>query len=188
MSQQRWAIFLSGKGSTAQAALDCCSQVDIRLVVSSREDAFGLVRARRNGIATHILEKKINWQKLDVELAERKVTHIFLLGFMKLLPADFCKKWESKIFNVHPSLLPEHKGLEAIEKSYQAKSDMGVSIHHVTAGMDEGQIILQQKVISKEVLQNENPALDAAQMRMSFSEQLLIRKMITANHFRLGAL
>lgn len=75
----------------------------------------------------------------------QKIDKIFLLGFMRLLPASFLQKWQGRIFNLHPSLLPLYPGKNAIEKSYEAGDAMGVSIHHVITEMDAGRVVLQKK-------------------------------------------
>jgi len=177
---QRWALFISGGGTTAQAVMDCSSQVDVRLVVSSRKSAFGLVRARRWGVPSYVLEQKIDWDKLQVLLESYRIQRIFLLGFMKILPADFCEKWKGKILNVHPSLLPQFKGAKAFDQSFTANQPMGVSIHQVTAGMDEGPLVYQQKVIEKPSEVSES----RARIFMGLSEQFLIRKVATLQKAR----
>lgn len=87
----RWALFISGQGSNMSALLDQKWDLDIALVVSSSSQAQGLSRARRSGIPTMTLDAKIDWQKLTSELQRLKVTHLFLLGFMKIVPAAFLK-------------------------------------------------------------------------------------------------
>jgi folate-dependent phosphoribosylglycinamide formyltransferase PurN len=150
------------------------SQIDLRLVVSSKEDAYGLLRARRSGIPSLILPKKNDWQALQEELNKRKIDFLFLLGFMKLLPADFCRRWQGRIFNVHPSLLPKYPGLQAMEKSHAEKAAMGVTVHVVTAGMDEGPAVYQKPVIKE----NHFMSFAEAQLKMSFTEQNLVRRLV----------
>jgi phosphoribosylglycinamide formyltransferase 1 len=173
LKNRRWALFLSGRGSTAQAVMDVQSQVDLRLVISSRRQAAGLSRARRNGLPTLILPQKINWQAVQAELSARRIGFIFLLGFMRILPEDFCRRWRGRIFNVHPSLLPAFPGLQAMEKSHAAKQAMGVTVHVVTPGMDEGPAIFQKTVLEE----NHQIDFQEARIRMSFKEQELVRRM-----------
>lgn len=168
----RYAIFISGRGSTLQAALDMRSQVSINLVVSSKTDVWGLVRARRAGVPTLCLAKKIDWQILQSELRRHGITDIFLLGFMRIIPADFLQEWGEKIYNLHPSLLPKYPGTHAIEKSFADGSEMGASVHNVIAELDAGGLRLQQSI--------GNPSdLEWAKLRIAFSEQFLVRTFLS---------
>jgi phosphoribosylglycinamide formyltransferase-1 len=179
----RWAVFLSGRGSTAKAVMENCAQLDIRLIVSSRKSAFGLVQARRQGIPSLVLEKDVNWKHLHENLVARRVQKIFLLGFMKIIPAEFIQKWKGKIINVHPSLLPAFPGLEAMEKSFEQGKNMGVSVHVVTEEMDAGPLLLQNQVFSDVELQQSLNVMsfEQAQTRMAFCEQRLIRRASEVN-------
>jgi|GEM_PF-1033211 len=139
-----WALFLSGRGSTARAVLDCLSHVSVGLVVSSRATALGLRRAQWAGVPTLVFERSGDWQQLHQALLARRINRIFLLGFMRILSADFVQHWEGRIFNVHPSLLPQFPGAHAIQESYRSGAQMGVTIHRVTAEMDAGPRLLQK--------------------------------------------
>lgn len=171
----RWAVLISGRGSNLQALLDLGANLDVRLVASSKASAPGLLRARRHGVPTLVLPKKIDWAVLERELHARKITHIFLAGFMKLIPADFVNRWESRLLNVHPSLLPAYPGLAALEKSYEDDAAMGVTVHVVTPGMDEGPRLLQRQTLAPEArARGVTPA--EAQWRTSLAEQRLVRE------------
>lgn len=144
---KRWALFLSGRGSTAQALLDMIGDHDIRLVVTNKKSAFGIKRARRLGVPVLFYTKSMMEEGLTQELRDRGITHIFLVGYMKILGAAFVDSWKGKIFNIHPSLLPAFPGAGALELSYEASSaQMGVTVHEVTAEMDAGPILAQRKV------------------------------------------
>ncbi len=132
-----------------QAVLDGLSHLDVRLVLSSKAEAAGVRRARRQGVATEILPKVIDWRLVDQTLRTRGITHIFLLGFMKIVPGDFVDKWAGSILNVHPSLLPKFPGLKAIESSHAAGAAMGVTVHVVTPEMDAGPVLLQRQVLQE---------------------------------------
>lgn len=175
MSQLRsWAVFISGRGSNLQAILENAADLNIDLVVSSRARAPGLLRARRQGMRTLTLPAKIDWDVLDGELRRRGITSIFLAGFMKLIPAAFVQKWEGRILNVHPSLLPAYPGLNALEKSQQDGADLGVTVHTVTAEMDEGPRLLQRKTAAR----GEQISLAEARRRGSWAEQRLVREAV----------
>jgi phosphoribosylglycinamide formyltransferase-1 len=181
MRSPRWALLLSGRGSTAKAVMENIGQLDIRLVVSSRKNAHGLVQARRQGLPTFIFDKTMGWDVLHQALQQRKIERIFLLGFMKIIPPDFIQKWKDKIVNVHPSLLPNFPGLEAMEKSFESVEEMGVTVHVVTAEMDAGPILLQHRVFTKDQLRTRNKdsnfSFSSAQTRMSLAEQRLVRRV-----------
>lgn len=174
--RSRWAVFLSGRGSNAQAAFEELHHLDIRLCVSSRKSALGLGKARRSSVPRLILDKNVDWNDLDSKLRLLKINKIMLLGFMKILPADFCAKWESAIWNLHPSLLPEFKGADAIERSYEKGWAMGISIHEVISEMDAGKII-QQKSICEQAKQK-YAKLEEAQQDISRTEQMSVRRFM----------
>lgn len=169
-----WAVFISGRGSNLQALLDLGDDFDVRLVVSSKASAPGLLRAKRAGVPAFVLPKKIDWTALDRELRARRITHVFLAGFMKIVPAEFVARWENRILNVHPSLLPAHPGLNAIENSHAGDDDMGVTVHVVTPEMDAGPKLLQ-KCCLRGKRGGEFP-LSRAQVLISRTEQRLVRE------------
>ncbi len=174
MNRGRWALFLSGRGSTAQAVLDNCAQLNIQLIVSSKKQNWGRARARRFGVSSIHFDKNMSWDDLHQNLKKEKIDRLFLLGFMKLIPENFIEKWQNKILNVHPSLLPKYPGLEAMEKSYHDQADMGVTIHRVTAEMDSGPVVAQKLKLKKTELPLLN--FEQTQIRMSFCEQELVRR------------
>lgn len=174
---RRWAVFLSGRGSNASAFFEMMSEIDVGLCVSSKKSALGIARARREGIPVLVLEKDPDWKELDLELRRRGITHIFLLGFMKILPADFVELWAGKILNLHPSLLPAFPGKDSIEESFQAGAAMGVTVHQVTAEMDAGPRILQFQ--TRQAADEKHPVnLEKAQMEISRTEQRLVRQAV----------
>lgn len=143
---RRWAVFISGTGSNLGAILDCVGEIQVALVVSSKKNATGLLKARRAGVPTLCLPKEINWTEVSHELLRYRVDCIFLAGFMKVLPADFLKAWKGRILNVHPSLLPQYPGLRSIEAAWVRKDAVGVTIHEVIPEVDAGARVLQRKV------------------------------------------
>jgi phosphoribosylglycinamide formyltransferase-1 len=172
----RWALFISGRGSNAQAVFDLMSEARVSVVVSSKSDVWGLVRARRMGVPTLVLNKSIDWTALDLELKKRQIQRVLLLGFMRMIPAEFVEKWKGRMWNLHPSLLPAYPGMAAIEKSFEAGGSMGVTVHEVTAEMDSGKRILQARSI-----QNPRPqdmAINEAQIFISRDEQRLVRRLV----------
>lgn len=152
--------------------------VEVSLVVSSTPKAYALTRAKMSGVESLVLPPSPDFVSLHDDLKKRQIDCIFLLGYMKILPEHFVKRWEGKIINLHPSLLPKFKGLHAIEKSYESKEDMGVSVHEVVAELDAGPLVRQQKVISAEELRNSQITLDEAKMRIQKVEHELVREVV----------
>ncbi len=148
---KNWAVFISGNGSNLQILLNQnYTKLNIELVVSSRKDAYGLERAQKHNVESYLLPSKLNqqdWSQLSLMLKNKKIDFIFLLGFFKIVPSYFVKEWDRRILNLHPSLLPAFKGLKAIENAYAANAPIGVTIHWVTEGLDEGPILLQEKLV-----------------------------------------
>lgn len=171
----RWALLISGRGSTAQSVMDIMDSVDVRLVVSSRATAPGLFRARRAGVPTMVLPKDINWAELSRSLQKRGIERLFLLGFMRIIPETFLNDWAGRIWNVHPSLLPLHPGAKAIEAALAAGSDLGVTIHDVIPEMDAGQMRRQQWVTT---------AQDYSEIDFSAVEQNLVREFARVQSLR----
>ncbi len=174
MMSLRTAVFISGRGSNLQALLDLPDSVRVSLVVSTKENVWGLARAKRQGVPALILEKKIDWELLQKELLARRIQQIFLLGFMKIVPVAFLNHWQGRIWNIHPSLLPEFPGLHAIENSYASMADMGVTIHEVDEGMDEGAQIYQAVSLQQQTSEPD-VSLERAQVLISRDEQRMVQ-------------
>ena len=143
----RWAVFISGRGSNLASLLEHSDEINLVVVVSSKASASGLLKARRSGVATLTLAKKIDWEQLHIDLLKRRITHICLAGFMKIVPEKFVSKWQGRLVNLHPSLLPLYPGLESIQAAYAAGADIGVTVHEVDEGIDTGRIILQRRCL-----------------------------------------
>lgn len=142
------AVFVSGFGSNLQVFIDQKQVWDKLLVISSKADAQAVSRAKEAELPVEVLEKSIDWEKLHQTLLENKIDLVFLAGFMRIVPGEFISKWEGKMFNLHPSMLPKYKGLKAIEQAFEAQDDVGVSIHHVVPEVDSGEIVLQEVAVT----------------------------------------
>ena len=153
----RVAVLLSGRGSNMLALSeykrrDPERNYEIVLVASNVPEARGLVLAKRFGIKSWAkshegLAREDFDALLDAALEEERVELIALAGYMRLLSAGFVEKWEGRILNVHPSLLPLHKGLDTHKRALMAGDDYaGCSVHLVTADLDSGPVIAQAKV------------------------------------------
>lgn len=153
----RLAVLISGRGSNLQSIIDACRidgfPAEIKVVISNIGDAYGLVRAHENNITTRFVSHKNFATKAEFEtkilsiLEEFEIDLVCLAGFMRILSPTLITPWEGRIINIHPSLLPKHKGLHTHERALQeGDSESGCTIHYVTPGMDEGAVILQKSV------------------------------------------
>jgi phosphoribosylglycinamide formyltransferase 1 len=151
------AVLVSGYGSNLQALLDASAagrlNVDFRLVASDRADAHGLDRARRAGISTAAIPPadfpdRGAWNAaLGALLQESGARLVVLAGFMRVLGPELVRAWRGRMLNVHPSLLPLHRGLHTHRRALAAGDRMhGASIHFVTEELDGGPVILQARV------------------------------------------
>lgn len=146
----------------------------ISLVVSSSTSSYGLLRAQRCGIPTVVLDTKIQWDKVLAELDKHHITHIFLLGFMKIVPKSFLAAWNKPILNVHPSLLPSYPGLNSIRRAYDDKQDVGVTVHEVIADVDAGGVVVSRTVVDKNKVAQ--TSFEEVESLVHFTEYDLVRK------------
>lgn len=169
---ERMAVFISGGGSCLQALLEMVEFQNIQIVVTNKKNIFGVLKAKRFGIEVIFLDKKTSFLELSLILKSKRVNKIFLAGFMKILPPEFIAQWNGQIFNIHPSLLPLNKGLDAFENSFIQGNDQGVTIHKVVTELDSGQIILQKK--SSEF--KSDLTIETARVFLQKTEQHLMRE------------
>ena len=150
-------ILISGNGSNFQAIIDAIEKkrldAEVRVVVSNREDAYGLVRAQKHGFPTEIIDhgQFPTREAFDRHLIERfkihKVELVVLAGFMRLLSADFVHAFSNRIMNIHPALLPAFPGLHVQRKAVEAGVRFsGCTVHFVNEECDQGPIIIQAVV------------------------------------------
>lgn len=157
------AVLVSGGGTNLQALLDAqaagaIENGRITLVISSREDAYALDRARRAGVSSRVVRKKdfADSSQYDAALIqllrENGIGLVVLAGFMTVLSAEFCKAFENKIINVHPSLIPAfcgdgYYGLRVHEAALKKGVKVtGATVHFVNEITDGGAIIAQKAV------------------------------------------
>ena len=150
-------ILISGNGSNLQAIIDAIEKkqldAEVRVVISNREDAYGLVRAQKHGVPTEIVDhrKFPSREAFDQHLIERfkdrQVELVVLAGFMRLLSADFVHAFSNRIMNIHPALLPAFPGLHVQRKAVEAGVRFsGCTVHFVNEECDQGPIIIQAVV------------------------------------------
>ncbi len=148
------AILISGRGSNMLNIVDACNNKilssKVKIVVSNNKNSSGLAKVKKKGVKTKIIyENQINKfeKELSQILLEEKINFICLAGFMRILSKDFLRNWKKKIINIHPSLLPAFKGLDAVKKAIEKKVKYtGCTIHYVDKGIDTGEIIDQRIV------------------------------------------
>jgi phosphoribosylglycinamide formyltransferase-1 len=157
IKKHKVAVLISGNGSNLQALIDAAAAKDykaeISLVISNKPDAYGLVRARNAGIPAHVVEHRGYSSREEFDEAIQKllqkyaIEFVCLAGFMRILSVGFVNRWQGKMINIHPSLLPDFKGANAVSDALNAGvSESGCTVHLVTEEMDAGEIIAQKKV------------------------------------------
>jgi phosphoribosylglycinamide formyltransferase 1 len=160
--KKRVAILISGRGSNMTALIEAAKAKDypaeIALVVSNRPDAPGLSHARSAGVATAVVdhtrfgdERKAFEHTLDAELQKNRIDLVCLAGFMRLLTQWFVTRWSGRMLNIHPSLLPQFKGLHTHRRALEAGVKRhGATVHFVVPEMDSGPIVAQDSVAVRE--------------------------------------
>jgi len=145
-------VLISGNGSNLQAIIDYSSIGGYQLcaVISNRADAFGLQRATRAGIATRLLDHKAftSREAFDAQLMQEidafRPDLVVLAGFMRILSSGFVQHYAGRLLNIHPSLLPDYKGINTHQRVLDAgEPQHGVSVHFVTPELDGGPVIRQ---------------------------------------------
>lgn len=161
----RTAVLVSGGGTNLQALIDASARggmphVKLALVVSSNAGAYALERGRTAGIRSEYVAKTIFEAELNALLDEEGVGLIVLAGFLRILSADFTRRWEGRIINIHPSLIPAfcgagYYGLRVHEAALgRGVKVTGATVHFVNEIPDGGEIIAQRAV---EVLPGDTP-------------------------------
>ena len=153
--RSRVAVLVSGRGSN-MAALIYAARADgcpyeIALVSGDKPGAHGIEVARAEGIPVEPLDARALgpkfWDELQRMLESARADLIALAGFMRIIPPEFLARWEGRILNIHPSLLPRHKGLKTHEACIAAGDRVsGASVHLVTPELDSGDILGQVEV------------------------------------------
>ncbi|MES2887309.1 MAG: phosphoribosylglycinamide formyltransferase [Pseudomonadota bacterium] len=150
-------ILISGRGSNMQAIVQACAQqawnAHIAAVVSNRPQAGGLDYARQQGVPTAVVDHTTfaSRDAFDQALADEVLRHapdlVVLAGFMRILTPAFVQRFEGRLLNVHPSLLPAFPGLHTHARALEAGCQVaGATVHYVTAELDHGPIVAQAVV------------------------------------------
>lgn len=181
-------ILISGNGSNLQAIIDACNsniiKANINLVLSNKENVYGLVRANNHNILNKVVKynkKKESRQEYEVRLiseieknVNNKIDLVILAGWMLLITPFFINKFNNKIINLHPALPGQFPGTNAIQKafiSYQNKDieHTGVMIHYVIEEVDAGEVIDQMNVKI-----DPNDTLETLTKRVQYHEKIVL--------------
>ena len=184
LNKIKTAVFISGAGSNLKNLIKFSkikkTPISINLIISDTNKAKGLKFADRFNIKKKVIGfnniKKAEKNILDLVKIEQ-INFICLAGFMKILSKNFIKKFDGKIINIHPSLLPKYKGLNTHRKAINNKDKFaGCTVHFVTPKLDSGKIIMQKKIkvaakdsptsLGKKVLKQEHKLFPAAIMKI----------------------
>jgi phosphoribosylglycinamide formyltransferase-1 len=155
--QSSIVVLISGNGTNLQAIIDACLagkvNAKITAVIANRPAAYGLTRAEEAEIDAIELDHKRFDSREDYDRAlaqtidEYQPDLVVLAGFMRILTADFVNRYQGRLVNIHPSLLPKYQGLHTHQRAIDAgDEEHGVSVHFVTPELDGGPVILQSKV------------------------------------------
>ena len=147
-------VLISGSGSNLQALIDSVAHdgnpARIAAVICNRAGAYGLERAKQAGITTELLDHKQfdGREAFDAALIQAIDAHqpdlVVLAGFMRILTPGFVQHYSGRLLNIHPSLLPKHKGLHTHQRAIEAgDSEHGCSVHFVTEELDGGPLVVQ---------------------------------------------
>lgn len=150
-------ILISGRGSNMSAIVEAVQSgkipnSDVAIVISDKKSAEGLEKAKKRGIETAVITRKGRTREehdaeIIAELQKRNVELVCLAGYMRLLSAAFVRAFPNKIINIHPSLLPSFKGLDAQKQAFDYGVKItGCTVHFVDEDLDHGAIILQKAV------------------------------------------
>jgi formyltetrahydrofolate-dependent phosphoribosylglycinamide formyltransferase len=179
----RVGVLISGRGSNMAALLYASRQYDcpyeIVVVGSNDPDAAGLALAKAEGLPifahSHKGLKRAEFDAIiTAELEKAGVTHIALAGYMRLLSAEFVSHWQGRCLNIHPSLLPKHKGLHTHAAVLAAgEAESGCTVHVVTPELDDGPILGQARVA---VLPGDTP--DTLAARVGYAEHQLYPRVL----------
>ena len=172
-------VLISGSGSNLQVLidqmLDQSLPINITAVISNKADAFGLKRAEKAGISTAVVDNKAYSERESYDTALQQKIDTFnpqlvvLAGFMRILTPDFVNHFKGRMLNIHPSLLPNYRGLNTHQRAIDDKATIhGVSVHFVTPELDGGPVVAQSQVNIEE-----NDTAEALAKRVQAKEHTL---------------
>ncbi len=157
VNKLKLAVLISGRGSNLKALMDACADetfpATIALVLSNRAEAEGLQFALAGELPTVVVNHKDFPDRLSFDMAvhaeivKSGADLVVLAGFMRILTPEFVNLWPGRMINIHPSLLPDYKGLDTHARALaDGKSEAGCTVHYVVPEMDSGPVIVQKRV------------------------------------------
>lgn len=192
--RKRTVILISGRGSNMAALIDAAADpafpAEIVGVISDKADAAGLGIAASRGIATKVVARADHASKdahdaaIHSALATFGADIVALAGYMRLLTAGFVEKWQGRMLNIHPALLPSFKGLDTHQRALDAGIRVhGCTVHFVTAAMDDGPIIAQAAV--PVLIDDDEPTLSARVLKAEHRLYPLALKLFAEGKVRM---
>jgi len=150
-------VLISGSGSNLQAIIDAIKNneldAEIKAVISNRDNAFGLERARKENIKTHVIDHKQFSDRESFDQAMMTIIDplkpdlVILAGFMRILSDIFIDHYHHRLINIHPSLLPKYKGLNTHQLAIDNHDTIhGASVHYVSHELDSGPVVIQAEI------------------------------------------
>jgi phosphoribosylglycinamide formyltransferase-1 len=199
MKKLKVAILISGSGTNLQALINATKErgypAEIVLVLSNKESAYGLERAKNAGIPTKIINHK-NYasreefdKQMHAEIIASGAEFVCMAGFMRLLSEWFVEKWHNKLINIHPSLLPSFKGIDGQKQALEAGVKLaGCTVHFVRKEMDAGPIIVQAAVavssddtvesLSAKILEKEHASYPLALKLVASGKAIVVGEVV----------
>lgn len=188
-------VLLSGSGSNLQAIIDAIANDDLDIeivkVISSRPDAYGLVRATEAGIPTLALNREVYQDTtranalIAKEFGEAGAEYIVMAGYMRMITNEVLDAFPDRVLNLHPALLPSFKGAHAIEDAFNAGVKLtGITVHFANAEYDKGPIIAQRAVEVRE-----DDTLESLEERIHEAEHKLypeVLALLSAGNITVG--
>ena len=157
MVKKKACVFISGQGSNLKNLINKSREynfpININLVISNNENAYGIKYAKKNSIPYLIIQTKLrNYENQIIQVLKKyKISLICLAGYMKILSKEFIERFRGKIINIHPSLLPKYKGVNTFTRILKNKEKIsGCTVHHVNDKLDSGNIILKKSFFIKD--------------------------------------
>ena len=142
----RIGVMCSGNGTNFENIVRSCPEIEVVLMIHNKKNCGAKKRAQKLGIPSIHIKSKEEDQIIQLFQAWR-VDLIVLAGWMRILSPKFIKAFPNKIINIHPSLLPKYKGLDAIKQAFESRDAVtGCTVHYVTEELDSGAIINQEEV------------------------------------------
>jgi phosphoribosylglycinamide formyltransferase-1 len=172
MPKANLVVLISGSGSNLQAIIDAINagelDAEIRLVISNKADAYGLQRARQAGIATQVIQHqqypdRSSFDRAMIDIIDPLEPDLVILaGFMRILSPQFIQRYRNRLINIHPSLLPNYKGLNTHHRAIEDGASVhGASVHYVSDELDSGPVVIQAEV---EIMHNDSPEVLASRV------------------------